>query len=234
MTGLRWIFLLAPVLIVACADEGTDVPAPARTDIASPGATPSPAKAASEAEKLTASCTYPLARGEEATKILRRYGADAKRATLGGPEGTELTGLVLWPGDPARRVEVILSEDRPERAIALRFGERSTWRVNGLRVGDSIETAVRVNSAGFSLYGFGWDYGGYVSDWKGGVLARQPGGCGVTVRFMPGENAELDEGLVGDRVIRSDAPGVAAAGASVSEITLDLGDGAEALATTPK
>ena len=226
MAGLRWIFLLAPALIVACADEGTGVPAPARTDIAPPGAAPSPVKTASEAaDLLVASCTYPLAGEEAVTTILRRYGAAAKRAMLGGPEGTELPGLVLWPSDPARRVEVILSDDIPERAIALRFGDRSVWRVDGLRVGDTIENAVRVNGGEFALYGFEWDYGGYVADWKSGALARRPAGCGITVRFSPDANAELGEGLAGDRVIRSDAPGMAAARATVSEITLELSPG---------
>src|SRR5262249_22624252 len=57
------------------------------------------------------------------------------------------------------------------------------------------------------LSGFDWDYGGRVTDWRGGVLGKpQPGGCSLAVEFVHPEDA-TEENLTkvsGDREFLSD------------------------------
>ena len=54
--------------------------------------------------------------------------------------------------------------------------------LRGYSFGDGIEAVEKANGGPFAVSGFEWDYGGFVTDWKGGKL-KEAGGCATTVRF---------------------------------------------------
>lgn len=194
------------------------------------GATSAPAgdadrqAAANSATPDILSCTYPVSAGEDAAAILRRFGSDARKEELAGPEGSTLPGLILWGSDPARRVEVLLSEEAPAKAVGWRIGEGSTWKVQGIRIADPIAKLAEVNGAPFRFYGFSWDYGGYVTDWARGSLDNAPGGCEISVRLSPGKS-DLPTALMGEGELSSDDPRVAEAAATIAEISAGFGAG---------
>ena len=135
-----------------------------------------------------------------------------------------MPGLVLWGSDPARRVEVLLSEGSPANAVGWRIGEGSTWRAQGIRIGDPIAKLAEVNGSTFRFYGFSWDYGGYVTDWAGGALEDASGGCAISVRLIPGK-ADLPTALMGESELSSDDPRIPEAAAKIAEISAGFATG---------
>ncbi|MBS0386181.1 MAG: hypothetical protein JSS00_12620, partial [Proteobacteria bacterium] len=65
----------------------------------------------------------------------------------------------------------------------------------------SMADVERANGGAFVLYGFEWDYGGTVTDWRGGAFAPQDN-CHVRVGFQPGGDAGRASG---DSAFRSDS-----------------------------
>ncbi len=190
--------------LATASDEVKQTPSAPRTDLA---------------------CDFPVDGARDtAASVLARFGKDARRATIAGPEGMELAGVVLWPGDPAREVELIIDDERPGEHIAgLRVsGEKAQWTAAGLGIGEPLARVVAANGAPIGFWGFGWDYGGYVSDMGKGRLEQLPGGCtlGLRLDLDPGDPGE-GEGLMGDTQIRSDARAVAGRHIFVNEISLN-------------
>jgi hypothetical protein len=74
----------------------------------------------------------------------------------------------------------------------------------------------QLNGRPFKLWGFGWDYGGWISDWNGGAF--QPAdGCMTRVRFEPGaENVNAQ----GDGEFQSDSDAMRAASPRVVTFAL--------------
>ena len=167
-------------------------------------------------------CSHPVRPNDTAAKLHERFGAQARAETLYGPEGIELAAMVLWPDDPARRVEVILAEDAMRSVSLVSVSQNSDWRVAGLAVGDPLARVNEANGKPVGLWGFGWDYGGYVTDLNGGELASLPDGCRLMMRVGPPEHAELADGLVGEVELTSDDPRLAAADVRIEELTLRL------------
>jgi hypothetical protein len=173
---------------------------------------------ASSSTELT--CSDPVRPTDTAASLQQRYGDRASVETLYGPEGIQFPGLVLWPEDAARRLEVVFREEGTPTVSSVRLGEASTWRVAGLAIGDPLARANAANGKPFKLWGFGWDYGGTVSDLAGGRLATQPGGCRVVMALGPREDVALPEGLVGDLELSSDDPRLATVGVVIHDLSL--------------
>lgn len=165
-------------------------------------------------------CSGPIKPGDTAASLQQRYGDQARTETLYGPEGIEFPGLVLWPDDPARRLEVVFAEEGQRTVSSIGLGRESTWRVAGLAIGDPLANANAANGEPFKLWGFGWDYGGAVSDLAGGRLAALPGGCRVVMAVGPREDIEVPDGLLGDRELSSDDPRLEAADVVIHELSL--------------
>lgn len=187
-------------------------------------AAPSQAEVPAPVEELEPiGCAWPVYGGDTAQTVQDRFGSDARMETLYGAEGSEFEGLVLWPDDPARRIEVLFEEDNPDlRVSGLRLREGARWQIAGVGVGDSLARVRELNRKPFTLWGFAWDYGGYVRDLQGGTLATMPGGCGLTIRFDPDDNVRLPDAIVGEVKLSSDDRRVAAAKARVSQLTLEF------------
>ena len=179
--------------------------------------------AAPPAHSFSATCTSPVTRGDTAATILRRFGANARRETLPGAEGETFQGVVLYPRDRQRRVEVAFSDDARPHVSSIRIrGNSSTWSFGSMALGDGIPQITSSNGRGFTLSGFEWDYGGYVTDLKGGALSRLPGGCTLGIRFSPPANAtSTPEAVMGDVQVPSTHPALRRLRPVVTELSLN-------------
>jgi hypothetical protein len=74
--------------------------------------------------------------------------------------------------------------------------------VYGIRPGTSIAELNRINGRSFDFFGFGWDYGGFITqNWSDGALSAMRG---LSLRLMT--NQQLTREYSGDRTLRSDMP----------------------------
>lgn len=181
-------------------------------------APPSLAASAKPAPQVL-TCFYPVGPKDTAATVRKRFGAAAVRTKIDGAEGMQIYGIVLWPKDPARRLELYLSEDRVQRITGVGVVGNSRWQLGGLRLGDGITKVQQLNGKPFKLSGFDWDYGGYANDLQRGKLDTLPGGCNLSIRFEPGQVDPYPEGISGDVTLSSADPKVRAAKPVVSELT---------------
>jgi hypothetical protein len=171
------------------------------------------------AEELT--CSNIVKAGDTAKTIQARYKGQTSIEEIAGAEGATAKALAIFPKDPARKLYVSFFDDEMTKLSALGPAEGAThWTIAGLKIGASLEEVVKANGGKFDLSGFEWDYGGYVTDLKGGKLSGLDGGCMVTVRFNPPEGKEVPAALSGERSIPSSDAKLAKLKPVVSEIQL--------------
>ncbi len=109
--------------------------------------------------------------------VARAYGESNVRLKRRiGPEGqTGAIAAVVFPDDSLRRLEIVWADTvnlRYPRSIFFQ-GSTSVWHTAaGLTLGTSIAELESLNAKPFEFFGFGWDYGGRVTNWRGGTLAR--------------------------------------------------------------
>ena len=165
-------------------------------------------------------CTLPVGPKDTYASLRKRFGSAAVQSKLDGPEGEELNGVVLWPNDPARRLELILTDDGARTVSDVRITGKSRWSAGGLRLGDSLLKVQQLNGKPFKMSGFGWDYGGYVNDLDGGKLDKLPGGCNLSIRMEPSPMDDYPNGIEGDVSLSSTNPKLRAAKPVVYELTV--------------
>ena len=187
----------------------------AGSSLAAAGLTQAPVAGA--APVLT--CAGPVRRDDSEVSLRRRI-HDARREAVGGPEGTTLPALVLWPKDPARRLEVIFADEGQRRVDLVRPAPGSRWRIAGIGLGDSLARVQAVNGDGLRFSGFGWDYGGYVSGFGRGRIGRLAGGCVVGMRLDVPGSVVVPNRLAGEAQHSTREPGVARLGIRVGELSL--------------
>jgi len=179
--------------------------------------------AAPPPQSLAATCTSPVTRSDTAASILRRFGANARRETLPGAEGETFSGVVLYPRDPRRRVEIAFSDDARPHVSSIRIrGNSSAWSFGSMALGDGIPQITSSNGRAFTLSGFEWDYGGYVNDLKDGALSHLAGGCTLSIRFsLPANVTTTPEAVMGDVQVPSTHPALRRLRPVVTELSLN-------------
>jgi hypothetical protein len=121
-------------------------------------------------------------------------------------EGEVAPGLLLYPGT-RHEVEVLLDEDGYPLIYRIQQ-EDSEWRgPKGLTIGTSLAELEKMNGKPFRMAGFGWDYGGTVTNWADGALEQAGfmvvlGYAEEAVDFTPEDTEEL----MGDQEISSTLP----------------------------
>ncbi|CCE00834.1 hypothetical protein [Bradyrhizobium sp. STM 3809] len=171
------------------------------------------------------SCTSPIAATDTANSLKQRFGDEAVMQDLPGAEGETYKGLVLFPRAMDRRIEVGFIEDKAATVSGFTLrdtAKTSRWSVAGISIGASLAAVQKANGKPFAVAGFGWDYGGYVTDFKNGALGRTlPGGCSVTIRF--GTEKDTPRALSGDGVkVTSDNPALLKLAPVVTEIGVNF------------
>jgi len=169
----------------------------------------------------------PMGSGTSEAELRVRYGSESIgsiRVELG--EGQTAPGTVLYPADSLRRLEIIwrdtLSRRYPTRLI-LR-GVRSQWQVGpGISLGTSLSDLERLNGGPFTLAGFGWDYAGVITDWKGGALDSALAGIKLYLDPAPGQNqSAVYSQVLGDRDYSSALPAMQQLNPKVWQIFVDF------------
>lgn len=154
-----------------------------------------------------------------AQSLAARFGAaNMREETLPGAEGDEYQATVIFPEDRERRIEIVWADPAARTGVSQVSisGEQSGWRgPAGLALGMSADEVAFANGAPFTIAGFGWDLGGWVGDWKGGVLSHAS--CHVGMRLSPrGDYSSA----VGDKPFSSDSAEVRLADPRVLAISL--------------
>jgi hypothetical protein len=153
-------------------------------------------------------CTDAFAIDSSEQRLIDIYGAEnVETGTVPGPEGTEMLATRVFPGDPQRQLEFVWWDE--ENLAEPSFIDLGTKLVGpgGVHVGMRLDELEAVNEGPFSLYGFGWDYGGSAG-FETGPLSELEGNCRINVRLAPRiypDGLDLSS-VMGDRQISSDDP----------------------------
>ena len=134
---------------------------------------------------LTLTCDGPIGRDSSEASLIKTFGkANVRTETIDGAEGEQLQATVLYPDDPARRIQILWSDEAGrKRPSEVMLTDKAKGSFAGLTVGLDLAAVEKLNGRAFVLTGFGWDLGGNVVDWKGGALSKVAGDCGPSVRY---------------------------------------------------
>jgi hypothetical protein len=169
----------------------------------------------------------PVTRESSEAELRQHYGASVVESTrIDIGEGETAAGAVLYPTDSLRRAEIVWQDSvnrrRPARLI-LR-GDRTQWQLShGISLGTNLQELERLNGRPFVLAGFGWDYAGVITDWKGGALDSSL--AGIKLYLDPGpaqyESKPYSE-VLGDRDYASSLPPMQQLNPLVATIFVDF------------
>lgn len=212
---------LALLALAGCGGP-KDATGPAATETTTASPAPAIRIPATAADSLTILCGPPFAQEATAASLMRAFGAKAVvPETRDGPEGEKVNVTAIYPADATMRVEVQFAneEERTGLISVVIRGETSQWTgPAGLNLGDGLDTVQKLNGGKpFTLSGFGWDYGGFVTDWQGGPLQEPVPRCRTTVRFGIPDDV-TDASVMGEGLHSSDEPAIRAAMPFVQEI----------------
>lgn len=218
MLQRQFIALSALVLVSACGSESGD-PAVSGADPAARSGMSNSAEAGAADSPMSLVCGEPFTPEATPATLAAVFGREnIVPETIDGPEGDPLNITAIYPKNPMRRIELMFRNEEERTGlmnVQLREGASLWTGPNGVKIGDSLEALEAANGGPFQIVGFGWDYGGYVTDWQGGKLA-QTSNCAVSIRLAP-EAANIDDSLMGDGVqLMSNDPKVRASGAHVT------------------
>lgn len=162
-------------------------------------------------------CNWPVGPFDSARTVLRRFGRQARMEDIGIGEGETERGVVLFPNDPRRRIEVLFWGSTRHGPQSVNFaGARAPWTAAGIRLGDSLASVSRRNGRAINMQMFDADYGGAVHSFNGGRLESVMGDCEPMITFSPTHGTGYSNSLSGDGAIESDHPDMAKARAYVS------------------
>jgi hypothetical protein len=104
-------------------------------------------------------------------------------------EDIEIPGTILYPDEPAKRLELTWKDKHLKRApeqVHI-YGEKSLWHTaKGITLGTSLNELELLNGRPFRLIGFDIDYQGTVLSWNGGLLEKDfKTNHHLTIRLKP-------------------------------------------------
>lgn len=222
-------WLICALALAGCSPRAGDTP-PDRAGVTrpdSPVTAPDIPEAPPEWRIVPGRSAGPVTADISEADLRKRYGGgvvESTRIQIG--EGETMPGAVLFGADSLRRAEIIwqdtVSRQRPSRFI-LR-GSKSQWRTDeGISLGTTLHELERLNGRAFTLAGFGWDYGGVITDWAGGTLG--PKLPGTMLYLDPGlaqyESAEYSQ-VLGDRDYSSASAPMQRLDPKVAQIFMDF------------
>ncbi|MFN3350809.1 hypothetical protein [Pseudorhodoplanes sp.] len=183
----------------------------------------SPADAAPRGAPQVIGCSGPFSKDVSHERIVKAFGKrNVAVEAVGIGEGEMQVASVIFPRDPARRVEVLwIDAKRRRKASEIRTGIDATWRTEqGIRRGMPLSEVEALNGRPIELWGFGFDYGGTTLDWKGGALETQAGGCTLVLRFAMRAGADNAAVYIGEQSLMSDSEAMRKADPVLDQVML--------------
>lgn len=151
--------------------------------------------------------------------LIQTFGSqNVKRQDIYLGEGAMAPGYVIF-GDTRNELEVYydssIVKDRP---AFVRISQTGTdWKsAEGITIGTTLEQLVKLNGKPITFWGFGWDYGGAVSNWNAGKIDSR------LMIVLEDTRQNTPEAILGDKEILSTAKGVDAKRIKVSIINVRL------------
>jgi hypothetical protein len=150
-----------------------------------------------------------------AAEIEQHYGAEnVQKEKIYIAEGETQDGLTLFPGSP-QEIEIALNDDGSPQFIRIDQDD-SPWKtLSGVSVGTPLDDLREINGGTFVFNGFEWDYGGLVTDWKGGLLSE-----GLIIALTPGNYEALREDMIGETNLSADDPRLSELGLRVGSMVI--------------
>jgi hypothetical protein len=106
--------------------------------------------------------------------LQQRFGeANVSAREIPGAEGESMRGVVLFPDDPTRRATLYFQDPEHLQGLSMISVDEadSRWKLpSGIGIGASLADVQSRNGGPFTFSGFDWDYGGTITDWRGGKL----------------------------------------------------------------
>lgn len=138
----------------------------------------------------------------------------------------EFQGLAtkLWKDTP-KEMQIIWAEDQPPFSVisSVRISHpESTYHLpNHISIGSTMPELIEANGGKpFGFYGFGWDYGGTLTSWKGGTMDSDYFCIGGNLSLDTDVYGEETDGIMGDMEITSEHPALKNHRVYLSEITV--------------
>lgn len=141
---------------------------------------------------------------------------NVRHDTIWFAEGHTETGTILFPGTP-NEVEIVWNEEGAPSILRLSKPGADWITATGLKVGSSLQEVESVNLRPFQFYGFGWDFGGAVIDWKGGRMTPA-----LMLTLAPANMDDLGNKFWGEVILSSDDPELQAANIVVSVLMISF------------
>jgi len=212
---------LAVIALSACSPRGPSE-TPASSEAASEAAVSSLAPADYTSLATVMTCDWPVKKTDTAESLMATYKSYAQVTDIPGAEGIMQKGVVLYGNDPRRRVEVFFYDDALTEVSTVLIRGDSQWSgPKGLHLGSTLADVEGANEKPFKLSGFDWDYGGYVSDFNRGKLAKIKGNCIFGVRLgVPENRGPVPAPIEGEKTLVSSDAAVVAAKPVVQELSV--------------
>lgn len=135
--------------------------------------------------------------------LIQTFGAEnIKKQPIYIGEGFEMPGYLIFPDAPGELEVVYDTTVAMDKPAFIRVARADTqWKTDqGISLGTTLAELQAINGKPFLFYGFGWDYGGSVTNWNEGAISSD-----LMITLDAGEG-EFPETLLGDQEISSDNP----------------------------
>jgi hypothetical protein len=187
-----------------------------------PQAVKRPGKAAAGPRQID--CRGAFARDSSHIRLAQVFGPDNVTFTdVEGPDNSKIPASVLFPRDPARRLELLWNNPSSRSGTqVIVINGKSNWTApRGVKLGAQLAAVEKLNGKPFKLGAFGSD-GSSAADWQEGALLNLQGGCKIGMRFVADPRApeEARSQLAGQKELLSSDAHVRALRPTVAEILI--------------
>jgi len=121
----------------------------------------------------------PVTRMSTERELQKVFGRLAVKDKIGVGEGVDEPGLVIYPGDPARRLEITWNDEQPPHPAIIFIcpgddNRACRWHTaSGISIGTTLRELERINGRPFEMVGWGSDVGGNVTSFQEGRLEKE-------------------------------------------------------------
>lgn len=132
-------------------------------------------------------------------------------------------GTSLYKGT-ANELQIIWTDAKREHPEVVITRQKGQWQSSkGIKIGMTLAELVQLNDGkAIQFSGFGWDYGGNVTNWNGGALEQEK----LMVRLQEGEITpdlqKIYQNVLGEATFSSDTKEIEKLNITIAEISVSL------------